>query len=240
MPRRGGKWVTLFEDNPGGKLARQVGVKAFQVIEWMDMDDAVGRDNEGQPKYVVDLSYIDIARLSVKQIEDALESCGPGKDEAIPLIGIAESLHGYGLKAPLWSVASNALVRSIREAKREANALLDSEAFTTRMQRPVNRMGSTADEFMRGDMDSAMKRALDPFYGGGRPGGASWAPRAPGHAESREMQPADWLPYLLGYGEGLNGRPREEGNDLVQGYKDGHARGVAVRNGLAKQPSWIK
>lgn len=248
MGRRLPKWTMLWEDpSSGGKFIRQVGIKSFQIIEWIDMDDACGRDNEGQPRYVVDLGFVDLSKLSTAQIEGAMESCGFGRDMVGDLNAIAEACHSYGYKAPLWSTQTNARVRGIAEAKREANALLDSDAFRARMQRPVNKVGSTADECMRGDFESAVDRGMlrgDPtcllvgkIEGKQRPWRTAKMPPTSALVEPR---PEDWLPYLFGYMAGVTGQPREAGDDLAQSYKDGYKRGVAVRSGLATPPSWIK
>lgn len=249
MARRVPPWQPLYGDvsDDDGKIIRQVGIKAFQIIEWIDMDDACGRDNEGQPRFWVGLELVDLGRLSVAQIEMAWGSCGGGRSDAPPpLIGLAEACRSYGMKAPLWSTQSNARVRSIREAKHEANALLDPDALRAALGRPVNKLGSTADEFMRGDLDSAVERGVragDPdallvnkIQGGPEP----WKPTGISLTHLVEAPPIDWLPYMMGYMEGLNGVDITQGNDLVRGYKDGHARGVAVRLGRARPPTWLK
>lgn len=242
----GPAWKLLYDDAGTLLLMRQVGLTAFQFVEALDMDEHCGRDNEGHPQFVVALEYVDVSRLSERNIKSAMSSCGYGeddgsKDHGYSVSALAQVCRDYGLKAPLWDGSFKNRKDGIREAKVVGDDLLDPQLMARAMSRPVNRIGSTADEFMRGDMDSAMTRAsfrADPFSKAFSKSG-SWAGAASGRA-MEEAKPADWLPYLLGYMEGFRGSPQETGDDLVKSYVDGHKRGTAVRLGLAKPPSWIK
>lgn len=230
-------WREMWEDSDDGLFIRQVAPGAFFFIEWLDMDAHTGRDNEGRPRYVVSLEYVDIARISEHKIRDAIGSCGwQNMDEANPE-AIAEACRSYGLKAPLWDVSTSNRTRGIREAKAEAASLLRG-GLDAAMGRRVNQIGSTADEFMRGDLDAAMNRAMNRLSYTPR---AGWAPGGAAPQFDDDGQPTDWLPYLMGYYEGLRGTPLEaDVDDYTQTYLDGHARGLAVRKGKARPPKWIK
>jgi hypothetical protein len=227
-------WTTWYENNSGGKLARRVGGRRFHVIEWTNMDDACGRDNEGHPKYVVELSEVD---LDSAPIEEAKRSCGwegaPDTDEAL-----AEMVHGYGAKAPLYSGEGNGLAKLVAEAKRESRALAsDPDAYEERMSRPVNALGSTAREFQASDFQSAMVRGV---FAGDPKARVMAKMHGADQTVIDDVRPDDWMPYLMGYLDGLSGREGEKHADLAAEYGLGYQRGVRVAKGEAPVPGWIR
>jgi hypothetical protein len=150
----------------GGTDMRQIGPRLFQFIELLNMDEACGRDNEGQPRYVVELSHVDLAALAPDTIKRAIESCGytdmPANTDALTRdMADAEACKSYGAAAPLGSWSGNNWHKLLREARREALTLArDAAALADRMERPVNALGSTAAEYMRGDLESATARGV--------------------------------------------------------------------------------
>lgn len=146
----------------GGKWIRDVGSRAFQIVELINMDDACGDVSQG--RYSVDLSLVDLAAIGPEEIKGALDSCGfstGGADEPLQDVAIAEACHSYGAKAPLDSWMGNNAHRMLRSARTAANSYKrDSSSLASALDRPVNKIGSTAREFMTGDLDSAVHRAL--------------------------------------------------------------------------------
>lgn len=151
---------------------RRIGDGArFHVVDLIDMDDACGRDNDGHPKYAGELAEVDTsdmerARAAARSwgFDDVDAEGRPLDDNGDPLTSIALALcmFTYGAKAPLWSDSANCARDLVREARRESRALEgDAEAYEARMARPVNALGSTAAEFARGDMASALGRGLE-------------------------------------------------------------------------------
>jgi hypothetical protein len=70
-------------------------------------------------------------------------------------------LHAYGAQAPLWSEAGKNAHKLLRAAKRESRLLATNAAeYEARMDRPVNKIGSTAREYASGDFSSAVLRGL--------------------------------------------------------------------------------
>jgi hypothetical protein len=154
----------------GGKWYRKASEGQYHIIELTNMDECCGRDNEGQPTYCVDLSLIDLTEIPVDAMTSALCSCGL-EDRPLNLnawdtwtendrLMLVECLHSYGTKAPLWQDSGNAYAPLLQQARAESHALDNDEAMTAALDRPVNRLGSTAAEFMRGDLDSALLRGL--------------------------------------------------------------------------------
>lgn len=149
----------------GGKWYREIAHRVYQVIELTNMGEACGRDNEGHPTYVVELSLVDLGVLTPKQIDDAYRSCGwelpesmtQGERDAATAIMCFE----YGCKAPLDSWEGNNYGKLLRTARSQAHALKrDADAMSERMERPVNKIGSTAREYMTGDITSAVLRGV--------------------------------------------------------------------------------
>lgn len=276
-----GKW---FVDVMGGELwMRRVELpNRFHFISVTDMDDACGSDNDGHPRYVIELNEVDLQLIPDKTIESAIKSCGwdgwggpprynhtradgpyePCDECAKAVAAIAEMCHSYGAKAPLHSVSTNSETRGFRECRKESYLLSrDRDAYEQRMERTVNKMGSTAREFMQGDMMSALDRGvradkpearlMAKMYGvseekmdaiKGKP--------VPPVALSIRMQPVgapgtvpsdDPLAYSMGFMAALSGRgmdgPREE---LAKAYLEGYKLGVGVKAGEEPMPEWAK
>lgn len=234
-----GKWLTLLDDY-GLKEMRQVGPRAFQFIEITDMVEACGRDNEGRPQYVAELSLVDLAVVPLHDIKAARESCGwegaPDTD-----VALAEMVHSYGVRGMLGSWEGNGRTVVRRLARSEAHTLaMDSEAMEAKLETPVNRLGTTAREAMAGDIDSAMVRGVE----AGRPdarlmakmyGADQWM--------IDDARPADFLPYLMGYMSGVQGGSKEESdpaNPISPEYFRGYERGERVKRGECPAPGWIK
>lgn len=159
----GGKWIRQVA-GPGLSPRRDASVLAFQVIELTNMDEACGRDNAGCARYVVDLSEVDLSSVPGKTLASALRSWGYEVDEADPPtpMDLAEMCHAYGAKAPLESYEGSNARGLLRDARRAANAMRGETAAHKRaLARPVNAIGSTAAEVMRGDFDSALHRGAE-------------------------------------------------------------------------------
>lgn len=231
-------WTQLYEDNPGGKYVRETGKGVYQVIEWTDMDDACGRDNEGHPKYVVELSLIDLNEIGEGNIKSALDSHGWTLEDISNDLMLVEAVHSYGCRAPLEDVSSNNLSKSMREIRRLANELLDEDALEEAMDRTVNKIGSTAREFMKGDIYSAMERGV---LSGNQDAVLCARMYGVPQEELDNARPEDWLPYVFGYNDGRNNLEGYlNSEDVAETYILGHKRGVAVREGKANPPGWIR
>lgn len=131
----------------------------YLVIEFTNMEDVCGSDNDGQAPYCVDLSEIDV---NSPQRADALKSCGwTDADVADNELMIVGALHSYGAKAPLWQESGANAHRLMRAARAYARTICeDIREYTAAMARPVNKIGSTAAEYAAGDINSAILRGL--------------------------------------------------------------------------------
>ena len=171
----GSRWSYSGDCDPfayGGRWMRLIDGRRFHVIEFTNMDDACGSDNAGNPPYVVELREVDLNAIGPDTLASALSSCGEDTVEngkpvwnhdgsPIEDIALVEMCNGHGSYAPLESWTGSNAWHMIRQARAESNSLgRDAAAYEARMERPVNGIGSTAREYMTGDISSAIMRGV--------------------------------------------------------------------------------
>ena len=159
----------------GGKFIREVPIgkrvgDLYQLIEITNMDEACGRDNEGHGRYVVELSAVDLFAIPEDRIESAMASCGLSDKDLLDIeasrglayatMMLAEAVYSYGAKALLDSWEGNNGYVLLKQAKRRAKELKQEVSYNSALQRPVNRLGETAHEYMTGDMEPAIQRGV--------------------------------------------------------------------------------
>lgn len=236
----------------GGSLARHVGGRRYHVIQFDNMDEACGSDNEGRPTYNGSLREVD---LDVADIDAARQSYGY-EDEDINDVGLAFMCSSYGQYAPLVQEDSNNGHKLIRSLKRESRDIeADSDRYETLMDHtPVNGMGSTAREYQTGDLDSAIQRGL---RNGNEAAGIMAImskPRQPVSlgALTKDGQIVgeivvdmsltgsdDPIAFSFGFSQGVRNEPVETYDDLAPEYLRGHAEGLKVFNG-GELPAYAK
>lgn len=117
------RFKQLYEDNPGGKYVSQRLNNGdwdyWLIIEWIDMDDACGRDNEGHPRYHVDIGVVAPDAVDAEEKARALRSCGWEGMDQNPL-ALVECFHSYGHKAVVWQGSGNNLGKLMRAARKES------------------------------------------------------------------------------------------------------------------------
>lgn len=152
------RFKTLLDDT-NSLYIRRLNDDRYQLVELIDMEDACGRDNEGHPKYVAELSEVDLSEIGMSTKKGALNFCGL-EDETVSAETLVECLHAYGAKAPLENWSGNNRSKLVREAKAYSYELDNPTAHAEAMKRPVNEIGSTAREYMVGDITSAIRRGV--------------------------------------------------------------------------------
>lgn len=128
------------------------------VIQLTNMEEACGRDNEGQPRYNVAL-YAVSPQAAQAELDKAFECCGtPEECRDNPLVQV-EALHSYGVQALLWQDGGNNAHKLMRAARKEATM---AEAFTFgfRMDCAQNRIGTTGWEAISGDLTAGLSRCI--------------------------------------------------------------------------------
>lgn len=163
--KRGFQWLTgdVSWLEYGAKWVREIPGSNGQRYHVLSFDNWAEYEREPELKYMVDLSEIDLENISDETKASAMECCDVsiGETHANPLV-MVECLHSYGAKAPLYDESGNNAGKLIRAAKRCSYEITaSSEAYEQAMTKPVNKLGSTAREFMAGDIDSAIGRGLE-------------------------------------------------------------------------------
>lgn len=143
----------------GGKWYRQLDDTTYHVIELINMWDATGEEDQSQ--YNVSLAEIDLMNYSEKSIKSAVDSCGyVDNDNPLNVLMVIEAIHSYGQYAPMGDWNGDNYKQLLKQAKNESHRLDDRDYHVAQMNRPVNRIGSTAFEYMQGDTTSAMIRSI--------------------------------------------------------------------------------
>lgn len=158
-------WTKLEDGGSGRWLwARRLSSQRFLFVA---IDDALECEGKGAEVWFYgQTSLVDLAEVSAKQVSSALESIGyEPDDEPLPPLYLAQALHDYGTKAPLWDGSSARIGKSadrysspderspifIRFAAAARNAANDFAAGDeSALDRVVNGIGQTAREYARG------------------------------------------------------------------------------------------
>ena len=226
----GGKWGRKDPNNSS----------VFYVIRHDNMIEAMGeRDVEesGIDTHISQVCRVDLTEVPQKEIDSALESCGPDFDYWPQPISaedrewaIVESLVDYGCGAPMGEHSHPYRADVARaSARREVEELIaDSDKCEAMLDRPVNRIGSTARDFGRGDVMAGLDRYTR-------------AKEASSLSVNFGTVPSDDpIAYTYGYQQGACGAPIAEDDDLAPAYIEGHALGCKVLAGEVEPPTWAK
>lgn len=159
-------WIDLGSDanweDHCGMWAKQSMDGSWYVLRWLNLIDVMGeRDcaESGTLEYECSVLRLDLAELSEEQLKTALEFWGSPLESEL---GRLTACINYGYGAPLESFNGSMRPTSIRaKARRYAEECMrDVALLEERLRRPVNKIGSTAAEYGRGDLDSAMSRLV--------------------------------------------------------------------------------
>lgn len=147
----------------GGNWAKKSASGVWFVVRFINMWDACGeRDCQvnGTPRYLAEVVSVDLNEISEATQRQALECVGAENEGNLPELARVEACVSYGAHAPLDSFSGHSYPARVRaNARRAAEALMaDESALEAKLERPVNRIGSTAREYMQGDLDAALIR----------------------------------------------------------------------------------
>lgn len=165
----GGKWA---HRDPRNSLR-------FFFLCFTDMAEACGRDHDHDPaeRYICEVDLVDLSVTPPEQIASAVSCSGPSADELEAITDInqrclvlATALHDYGVKAPLCTEAGRCYPERVRaRARRMADVYMsEPELLEIAMERTVNKIGSTARDFLCGDIDAGLRRAAEEIIAGKR------------------------------------------------------------------------
>lgn len=145
----------------GGSWFREIAPRVYHVIELVNMVDAIGErdcERDNVDTYIVELKEIDLDEID---IEPALQCCG-WENEPEPCIKMQiDACNLYGSFAPMGSASGNNYRLLLSEMKRQSRSIeTDARHREALLERPVNKLGSTAREMARGDFKPAMIRGI--------------------------------------------------------------------------------
>lgn len=160
----GKAWIDIGSDfnwsECGGRWARHIVGTRYHVIRF----ENCAQWGDGATGYHCDLQEVDTSNPQLESafacnglsLDEMNERQEPGREWAK-----VEALASYGAYAPLWQEAGTNSHKLLRAAKRESRLLATNDAgYEARMDRPVNKIGSTAREYAAGDYNSAILRGL--------------------------------------------------------------------------------
>jgi len=148
----GGTW---FRHLSGKRIGETHRYHFIRLINW---SDACGSDAPSE-RYNVSLSEVNLDQLTAENIASALSNCGNASETDSKWRALA--CLEYGLHAPLLDQNGNNFASLYRQCASESTRVeLDARYRHERLNRPVNALGSTASEFMRGDIYSALERGV--------------------------------------------------------------------------------
>lgn len=177
-------WIELCSDvnweDYHGMWCRQAADGSWWVLKWTNMYDAMGEDeckSSHIKQYECEVKRLDLEDLDKKELNSALKSCGftlVGGIEGGELIddrgetidnkyryfAMVECCISYGLGAPMNTFTSDSYPLRLRAKARKyaENLMKDEKETKVRLSRSVNALGSTAEEYGRGDINSALMR----------------------------------------------------------------------------------
>ncbi|MFZ4431284.1 MAG: hypothetical protein ACOYPS_13130 [Phycisphaerales bacterium] len=219
------KWQVLRDDDDLLEV-KLVGGRKYIFLEVIDL-----KAHTGEGKFYVEVSCVDLDEIPPAGVKEALVSWGMQPYQYVLDVHAAECCHGYGYKAVLGGEDAGGAVVARRAGRRIAKEAV--EDLDEAMERPVNKLGSTAAEMMRGDFMSALGR-----------GCAEGQPNARLVAKMYGADPdeviVDRLPYTMGFLAGKAGQPNEATDEYAPEYTFGWERGVRVARGESSPPTWIK
>jgi len=152
------QWIDIGSDvnwqEYGGLWTCQVDEHRWHVVRFENTTEW-GDDDPGY-RYHCDLREVDTRS---PQMGAALKCIGAESDASA--LERVYALQAYGAAAPLWQDCGNRARELIRTAHQQSRLLRSNPvAYESRMDRPVNAIGSTAREYQIGDIHSAVLRAV--------------------------------------------------------------------------------
>lgn len=129
-------------------------IKLEYIEDWPDEMREAG-------KYYVCLHVVGPKWVSADSVESAMRSCGQEDSHwcDLDLAQQCQILIDYGISACVWQKQGHNKSQLLQEAKKELVGL--SCMFGFYMDRVLNGIGSTGWDFMRGDLDAGLHRALE-------------------------------------------------------------------------------
>jgi len=128
----------------------------YLFLEINDLDSLCGNDNEGQPRWNVELCAVSPECVPQKEKDAAIKSCGWDGMALDDNFQMAQCLDSYGTHANIESYEGSNLRLLIKDAIKEArNAVKNISSY---MHKSQNRIGTTFEEALHGDLMAPLRR----------------------------------------------------------------------------------
>ena len=215
----------------------------YYVLDFINMDEACGRDNEGADTYLCEVKIVNLAEISAESLKSAYDCCGLDVDDPEyqdDMVKV-ECLVGYGCAAPVHTEGGNSYPMRVRAAaRRYAESLMaDGALAEAHLDLPVNAIGSTAREYGRGDLDSAMDRNRERLDGPTTEFAMATSLTPPTYStrlnvKMKRVPSDDPLAYSHGFMTGCGGGDKpdlDDDDDLAPAWLEGYALGQKVKAG---------
>ena len=210
----GGKWAKADPAHPG----------RYYVIEFVNMEEACGSDNEGHDKYLCEIKQVDLNEIPDDELKSAFDCCGYDLDDPDYQSDMCkvEACASYGISAPMECFGSNTYASRLRaKARRYADELMADEALVqSQLDQTVNGIGSTARDFGQGNTMAGLDR---------------WKVEQKTRAlkvNFKRVPSDDPIAFTHGFQTGCAGGPfPADESDLAPAWIEGHTLGLKVRNG---------
>lgn len=150
----------------GGLWGKRAGDGVWFFVRFDNMLEHMGAEEmqaSGTEPLCAQVKQVDLNEVPLKELKSAMESCGPDDIEAIDeeyheLIH-AEACQSYGCSAPLDEFFGTNPVHVRAEAFRAAEYYMqDDLALEDALDKPVNKLGSTARDFRGGNCLAGLER----------------------------------------------------------------------------------
>lgn len=129
------------------------------VMEVLNWDEATSDTSQG--KYSVSVFAVSPEAAGESKLREAVKSMGFERDEVATWLATDEAkvevLHGYGIKAQLWSENGNNLAKLMLKAKRDLYTI-NGMLFGIFMDSPQNGIGSTGWDLIAGNTMAGLER----------------------------------------------------------------------------------
>lgn len=139
----GGKWISKKLNNGDFDY--------YLVMELMNMRELTGDDD--QPKYNVTVGVVAPSQVDESKIRELVNENFGYEGELTDEMRV-EALHQYGTYAPVWQGNGNNARNLMRDARNQPIETL----FGFYMDKPINRMGATGWNWVRGDILGQLSR----------------------------------------------------------------------------------
>ncbi len=146
----GGKWISQKLNNGDFDY--------WLVLEFMNWHDAVG-EKEAPAHYHVCVSVVAPSELPKEELSRAVDCFGLTEAPTDPP-ALVEMVHSYGISVPIFQENGNNAKKLLKEARKEAE-LKGSLLFGFAMDRPLNAIGTTGWDMLRGDLLRPLREDRD-------------------------------------------------------------------------------